>query len=451
MKDDLERYLAGARWFGGKGRDFHVASLRSLPLGPLDGDRPGEVVIELVEVAYADDPERPDTYQVPLLLTEEPREDLAHALVGHPDGRYAYDALHDHDAAPLWLRAFAAGTTYGEVAFHRVGDAVLDLDARSSLMSVEQSNSSVAFGEDSMMKVFRRVTPGSNPDIEILAALTEAGSEHVPALYGWYGTHTADGEPLQLGILQQFLRTATDGWEVALTSLRVLLTDHDEDPVTSGGDFAAESERLGVALAEVHAALAEAFPTHAWGPAELDALASAMSDRLEAAARVVPELAEHAPRLHAVFDRVRNLTQPVSAQRVHGDLHLGQTLRTVKGWKIIDFEGEPAKPLSERVRPDCAWRDVAGMVRSFDYAAETMRASHGDASDLARAWADRNTAAFLAGYTEASRGTAEPALLDAYIADKAVYEAVYEARNRPTWLPTPMAALARLATPGGVA
>jgi maltokinase len=139
---------------------------------------------------------------------------------------------------------------------------------------------------------------------------------------------------------------------------------------------------------------------------------------------------------------------------VHGDLHLGQTLRTVKNWKIIDFEGEPAKPLAERRRPDSPWRDVAGMLRSFDYAAELARIDHADATGdadehdqvLARLWSARNVRAFLTGYQEADGGEIHEVLVTAYAADKAVYEAVYEARNRPAWLPIPLGALARLSS-----
>lgn len=143
---------------------------------------------------------------------------------------------------------------------------------------------------------------------------------------------------------------------------------------------------------------------------------------------------------------------------MHGDFHLGQTLRTVKGWKIVDFEGEPAKPLAERVRPDLVWRDVAGMLRSFDYAAHAVEADvqvEADAGSQiafrAQEWADRNTGAFLRGYVDNSGRTSEGTLsteqdliLRAYIADKAIYEAVYEARNRPSWLPIPLGAIARI-------
>ena len=254
-------------------------------------------------------------------------------------------------------------------------------------------------------------------------------------------------------MLQQFLRTASDGWEIALSSLRNLFADGTVAVEDAGGDFAAEAYRLGVAVADLHASMAQAFPTSTWSSDQLGDVADAMSARLEAALPVVPELGEHAAALHASFDTIRHLTRPVVSQRVHGDLHLGQTLRTVKNWKIIDFEGEPAKPLAERSLPDIPWRDVAGMVRSFGYAAELSRLDHeqatGDAdeqdAELARKWANRNVEAFLDGYREASGAELDEALLTAYTADKAVYECVYEARNRPAWLPIPLSAVAQLA------
>jgi maltokinase len=296
-----------------------------------------------------------------------------------------------------------------------------------------------------------------NPDIEILAALTEAGNEHIPCLYGWVEAPTADGsadEVLQLGILQQFLRTASDGWDLALVSLRDLFADHAENPAEAGGDFAAEAHRLGAAVADMHTSLRSAFPTETWDRSQLAALADAMSGRLYEAIEVVPGIEPYAHGLHGLFDAVRHLRRPVTVQRVHGDLHLGQTLRTVKNWKIIDFEGEPAKPLAERRRPDSPWRDVAGMLRSFAYAAELARIDHADATGdvdehdevLAHQWAARNVQAFLTGYQESGVGDIDETLVTAYAADKAVYEAVYEARNRPAWLPIPLGALARLST-----
>jgi maltokinase len=464
VKEQLKNLLEHARWFGGKGREFEVVDVRRLSLpGSADPDTTaplGLVTIELVTVRYEPSGET-DVYQVPLSYYLGVRPRLEHALVGTWDDPelgeiWAYDALHDHSATPLWLHGFAEGKPLGDLVFHRVADAEIDVHARSTVLTAEQSNSSLVFGEDSLMKVFRRVTPGHNPDIEILAALTEAGNEHIASLYGWVETPAGDGQDgavLQLGILQQFLRTASDGWELALASLRNLYADGTANVEESGGDFASEAYRLGASVADMHSSLATAFPTETWEADQLGRLADDMHGRLDAALAVVPEVEEHAAGLRAVFDSIRNLDRPFTVQRVHGDLHLGQTLRTVKNWKIIDFEGEPAKPLEERRLPDSPWRDVAGMLRSFSYAAELSRLDRqqavaddeGMAVGLARAWAGRNRKAFLAGYQEATGAELDDALITAYAADKAVYEAVYEARNRPTWLPIPLAALEHLA------
>jgi maltokinase len=175
-----------------------------------------------------------------------------------------------------------------------------------------------------------------------------------------------------------------------------------------------------------------------------------MQSRLDTALRSIPELAPHAAGVRRRFEAFAGLHEPLQVQRVHGDLHLGQTLRTVKGWKIIDFEGEPAKSLAERVALDSPVRDVAGMVRSFDYAAGATLQQFGTDPQLryrAAEWAERNRAAFLEGYAEASQIELDglETVLAAYEADKAVYEAVYEMRNRPTWLGIPLQAVARIA------
>ncbi|MCF6379672.1 hypothetical protein L2K70_18835 [Nocardioides KLBMP 9356] len=458
--DHLRGWIEQARWFGGKGRSWSLAGVRrvgDLPDAP-DGLR---VAIELAEVAY--DGGTTDYYQLPLAYYSEPQDRLGHALVGEWDGAFVYDAVHDRESMALWLAAFNAhavdpsspSDVRGELMFHRLPGYDLDIEAHSTLFSGEQSNSSVAFGEDALMKVFRKVTPGVNPDIAIHQVLTEAGSTHVAALYGWLDLVDDDadgtGSTIQLAMLQQFLRTASDGWDLALASVRNLFAEADLHADEVGGDFAGEAARLGTALAEVHADLAAHFPVEHRDADATSALATAMEGRLDAALDVVPELAPHADRLRETFGRLRDL-DGIAVQQVHGDLHLGQTLRTSKGWKIVDFEGEPAKPLAERLLPDSAWRDVAGMIRSFDYAprvvAMTAGPAVGDEADQrsyrAAEWAARNRAAFLDAYTT-ELGTAldgeAGTLLDAYLADKVVYEAVYEARNRPGWVSIPLAAL----------
>ncbi len=439
----LADFIEGARWFGGKGREHQLTDVRRLGV---IAEKDPRVVVDLVEVTYADGDV--DLYQVPLALYTDPEHRLDHAFVGwweDPDlgWTHAYDAVHDREAMAAYLRAFAFPPD-GPLAFRLLPDGPpLDPSAHSTAFTGEQSNSSVAFGEQALLKIFRRVAPGTNPDIEVHDVLTRAGSDNIAALYGWI---EADG--FRLAMLQQFLRTASDGWELALTSVRNLFAEADLYADEVGGDFAGESQRLGEAVARIHALLAEHFPVLERTPQDQRALASAMAARLDAALEIVPDLAPYADGLGSVFAAVATLDGG-TVQRVHGDLHLGQTLRTAKGWKIVDFEGEPAKPLAERVVPDSPWRDVAGMLRSFDYAprvaAMTAAATGDDGSEQrayrAAEWSARNQAAFLEAYAGRELTADEQALLAAYVADKAVYECVYEARNRPTWLSIPMAAL----------
>jgi maltokinase len=462
--DDVKSFIESARWFGGKGRSFEVT--RADRLGWIETGTSARASIELVTLTYDDGTE--ELYQLPLAYYAERQDRLSHAFVGwwaEPElGGFvhAYDAVHDREAMAGWLLAFDQEEVRDGLVFHRLPGHDLDTEAHSTLFSGEQSNSSLAFGDDALLKVFRKVTPGVNPDIAVHQVLTEAGSDHVAHLYGWLevpgggetaGAPSTSDQPLQLAMLQQFLRTATDGWDAALASVRNLFAEADLRADEVGGDFAAEASRLGESLAEVHRTLAAHFPTHVRSADDQAALAEAMASRLDAAMDVVPDLATYADALHAKFAAVAGVPG-VQVQQVHGDLHLGQTLRTVKGWKIVDFEGEPAKPLAERVLPDSAWRDVAGMLRSFDYAprvAERTAAGTDDTGAEQRAfraaeWAERNCAAFLAAYVGDRELTGdEQTLLDAYIADKAVYEAVYEARNRPTWVPVPLTAIERLA------
>ena len=460
MTLDLATHLTDARWFGGKGRPLTVTGSRRL--GVLGPARPTEeqptLLVDLVTVTYQDDEGGTEYYQLPLSCYPTAVESLEHALVGETDDPdlgpvHAYDAVHDRRAMAHLLAAFDSPPPDGGLRFERLPGHELDLTTHSSLFSGEQSNSSVAFGEDALLKVFRKITPGRNPDITVHEVLTRAGSDHVAALYGWLESDSlVDGEVLQLAMLQQFLRTASDGWELALSSVRNLFAEGDLHADEVGGDFAGEAARLGVALRETHQTLAEHFPTRVRDASEQAAVATAMRARLEAAVEIVPDLAAHADPVRKVFDATAGLSE-VPVQQIHADLHLGQTLRTVKGWKIVDFEGEPARPLAERQLPDTPWRDVAGMLRSFDYAPQVVERTFDD-TDQASAdqrayrsaeWSERNRTAFLDAYTEGRQLTRdESLLLSAYVADKAVYETVYEARNRPTWVSIPLDAISRV-------
>ncbi|SDT16480.1 maltokinase [Nocardioides scoriae] len=455
----MTAYLAQARWFAGKGRDHEVTDVvrvATLPGPPL-------VTIDLLTVTYPDG--TTERYQMPLVHHLEEQHRIGHALVGtgtDPQApelgrRWTYDAVHDREAMAVYLATFcstpASGEqAYGGTTFHRIGEHELATDVHSTLFSGEQSNSSVAFGDDSLLKVFRKVTSGRNPDIEIHRVLTEAANPNVAALYGWVQAGEDD-----LAMLQQFLRTAVDGWDLALSSVRNLFSEADLHAEEVGGDFAGDAERLGAAVADVHLVLQEHFGVET---VDGSGLADAMRVRLEAQLAGVPELAPHAEALRRVFADLGDLGRQ-EVQRVHGDLHLGQTLRTARGWKLVDFEGEPAKPLEERRLPDSPWRDVAGMLRSFDYAAQSVVKDLHQLGDpgpqivyRAQEWRQRNREAFLHGYVErrvAGGGTplgeVEQALVDAYEADKAVYEVGYEARNRPGWVDIPLAAISRIGAP----
>jgi maltokinase len=466
-RDAIAPYLAKTRWFGGKGRDFQVGDVRRLAsLG--DGDPWVDVLV--AELRYADgDVEH---YQVPLTLYTDPEHRLDHAFLGWWEDAergwvHAYDALHDREATKLWLAGFVAAreadsgaggeggvAEVGGLTFHRLPGYDLDVEAVGSLFSGEQSNSSVLFGEDSILKLFRKVTPGANPDVTVHEALTRAGSTHVAHLYGWVAAPDPDGGELHLGMLQQFLRTATDGWDLALSSIRDLYADPETAAREAGGDFSGEAGRLGEALREVHDTLRAELPVDPAPAPTPAAVAASMKRRLDAALGVVDGLAAHAGTLRSVYDAFAALDR-LDVQTVHGDLHLGQTLRTALGWKIVDFEGEPAKTLAERLEPDSPWRDVAGMLRSFDYAPHVVEHQHADWSQAddevlaerrARGleWAERNQRYFLAAYAGGDLTDEQQLLVHAYLADKAVYEAVYEARNRPDWVEIPLAGVARI-------
>jgi len=452
--EQLAAYFTSRRWFAGKGRSFTITHVHAMPW--LTSEQP-RARIEIVTVEFEDGTQ--ESYQFPVAYLPEPDARWSHALVGPVEHdelglTTAYDAVYLKPAADAFLRAFHERHDDGALSFHVVDSAELPGDeVFGTVMTAEQSNTSIAYGDDAILKLFRRVSAGGNPDIEIHEALTHAGAEHVAPLLGWISGvwSRPDGEPAHghLGMLQLYLRTATDGWDLALASVRDLLIEEDLHPDEVGGDFASEAERLGEATASVHAHLAEIFGPGTLTAEQQAALAESMYERLRKARVIVPEIDVYADGLERHFERLRALASAVAVQRIHGDLHLGQTLRTVKGWKLIDFEGEPAKSLTERAAMDSTLRDVAGMMRSFGYAAGATLKQFGENEQLsyrADEWVARNRDAFLQGYFgDPAEGDARRALLLAYEADKAVYEAVYETRNRPSWVAIPLQAIHRLA------
>ncbi|MEU8838353.1 phosphotransferase [Streptomyces roseus] len=423
----LRDWLPLQRWFAGKGR--RIGRLRMISAADLlpPGSSPGLVHL-LLDVDG-------DCYQLLLGVRPALPPALAPALIGRAEqgpyaGQCVYEGLGDPRLAALLLERLRAPGTLGPLRFDRDPMALIPAALTPRPLSGEQTNSSLIYGDSYILKVFRRVGPGVNPDLELPRALAAAGCARVPAPVAWYEAVLPGGEPLTLGVLQPYLRGSDDGWQLALGRLR------------SGDDFTAEAHALGRATAEVHSALAAALPTVALGPEQTARLASGMTARLAATAREVPALRPYEAGLRGAFDALAaSRGAGVPAQRIHGDLHLGQTLRTADGnWALIDFEGEPARPLADRRRPEPAVRDIAGMLRSFDYAARSHR-------PFAPAWADACRAAFCEGYARTTgRDPREDlVLLRAYETDKAVYEARYESRHRPDWLHVPMAAIRRLA------
>jgi maltokinase len=441
FEDALATWLQEQRWFAGKGR-----TLRDLAVVAdtevVAGDPALRHLIILVSHGAT-----ADHYQVLVGLRAELPGWLEHARIGMTeDGRHAYDALHDPALTRHLLRAIAGGETIDSLRFASLPGAEIETDLDSIVLTGEQSNTSLVYGETSILKVFRRVAPGPNPDLEVTTALARLGSPHIAEPFGWIETRM-DGVPTTLAILSKYLRTATDGWTMAATSVRDLYASDGTRAADAGGDFSGEAHRLGAATAEVHQDLAEAFGTDELSPDALHEMAEQMYRRLDLATAAVPELARYADMIGAAYSSLAKIDEPMPAQRVHGDYHLGQVLRTETGWVVLDFEGEPASPLAQRRARSSPLRDVAGMLRSFDYAARHQLLTHPDADRLrvvARDWIRCNAAAFCAGYAEA--GGLDPAanevLLRALELDKAVYEVMYEARHRPSWLPIPLESLA---------
>ncbi|MFF5586972.1 maltokinase N-terminal cap-like domain-containing protein [Streptomyces hygroscopicus] len=462
----LAEWLPRQRWFAGKGRPvtgFALVCVTELLPWRADGGTPGLLHL----LVRAQQPEPPghrhgsgcghrrgaaasDCYQ--LLLGARPTlpPPLAPALIGRPrggplDGQTVYEALFDPRLTTLLLERLRMPGRLGPLRFVREPSSTIPPVLPPRLMTAEQSNSSVVYGDTFILKLFRRVSPGTNPDLELPRALARTGCTRVPAPAAWFEAEPpAEGagprpEPFTLGVLQPFLAGSRDGWQLAL------------DTLAARGDFTGAARALGHATAEVHLAMARGLPTSVLRRPQIEHLAAAMSERLDSAAAAVPALQPYRTALHGAYEDLATLGRAGrtwSAQRIHGDLHLGQALLTGGGggggggrWSLIDFEGEPSRPLAERRRPQPPVRDIAGMLRSFDYAAAVGCHEH------PQEWAGRTRAAYCAGYADAS-GTDprdEPELLRAHETDKAVYEVLYEARHRPDWLSVPMTAIRRLA------
>ncbi|MCR2824505.1 phosphotransferase [Microbacterium sp. zg.Y909] len=446
----LVRWMPRQRWYAAKGRRPHLRYVASWDVPT------SESGVRVRTVLVTDDGTLPAvTYQVPLVAraTASVPSALGPHVIGHPDpGTTLIDGPHD----PAYATALLALVTSGGVAHGRhttaTGHTVSSAHATaaadahtSSVLTGEQSNTSIRYGFDGdaspvICKLYRQVHHGRNPDIELNVALSEARSPHVPRAVGWVEGDWPDPTPSDpagtgsLAFAQQYFPDVEDAWRVALRA------------AAGGDDFGGAAFDLGAATADVHRSLAHVFPVREAAPVDRAALREAWQRRLSTAVAEVGPLGQARRAIEAVYDRALDVDWP-ALQRIHGDYHLGQVILVPgRGWVLLDFEGEPLRPMPERVRPDLALRDVAGMLRSFDYVAGSVRLDHPDRANAVREWAAIARRSFLSGYADraGTRTTLAGPLLDALELDKAVYEAIYESRSRPAWIVIPLRAIERL-------
>ncbi len=448
MTDDelaaqLVEWLPTRRWYQGKDRTIASVSVVDR------SDLPGGLVLLVVGVGYEDG--GADRYFLP--VTAEEQGPLRFG------GRRFMDALASPEAVRLIADLACSSTATPTRAGGRLeGRPVTGDRPRPALpvrsLGVEQSNSSAVLGDEWILKVLRRLEPGTHPDIELTAALTAEGFPNVPAQLGSLHVVEED-EPTALAVLSEFASGAREGWELA--------TAETAEP-TAAGPLLGALTALGTAVARMHLTLARVLGSRGAAAADTQGWAHAMwsqAERVLSAARArAPEatvaLRDRADEIRERFEEVDDLSDAGMLVRVHGDLHLGQVMLDTDGrWLLLDFEGEPVRPLPERRAASSPLRDVAGMLRSFDYAAAEP---HGEEiPHEAVTWRDAARERFLEGYAQTGNPLLpEPVsralLLDAFELDKAVYELGYELSNRPRWVPIPVRGILRLldsSTAGG--
>jgi trehalose synthase-fused probable maltokinase len=450
--ESLREWIQLQRWYASKSRSIagieivERVVLREEPL----------LLLTLAQTRFATGTH--ELYQLPLALRQAGAPDGHGAgtppeLIARIEDWDLYDALADPRQALELLRRIRSGdeieTEDGRFSFYRVGNfAELSEEPEARLMGVEQSNSSVVFGDLLVLKAFRKLEPGVNPELEMLRFLTIHEFPNIAPLQGWY---EYEGQALAatLGVAQTYLPDAVGGWELAL------------DEISSQPDrFLDRLGSLGDVTAQMHNVLASDAGDPAFSPEEpsqeaLSLLTATVDEDIE---RIFVRLPDD-ERVAPIAGRGQDVRERLAARahigvggrviRTHGDYHLGQTLSTPRGWVIIDFEGEPARALPERRQKRSPLRDVASMLRSFAYATSAVEILHGRQApeDFEQRARDRFLEQYFATVDATLLPPGEAAianLLSIYELEKAIYELQYELNNRPDWVPIPVAGIRRL-------
>ena len=442
-EEELREFVLEQRWYGSKSEE--VSSVHVVDAFPVRGDEESLLAVAVVEARFASGTH--DLYNLPVGLR---RDGDGFARV---NGWVAVDALDDEQLVRELVALIGAQSVLehegGALEFNSIGVAAEELGAGSVRpIGAEQSNTSVVLDDRLVLKLYRRLEAGVNPELELLRFLTERGFPSIASLDGW-AAHV--GQPLDatLAILQQYVPVRTDGWILAL-----------EDVAAGGDGFIPMVRRLGEVTASMHTVLASEPSDPAFCPEEpsgetLALLVARIDEEIEQVFSTLPD----DPRLEPIAgrgDELRDALRAIGQSgpfgrliRHHGDYHLGQVVWTDEGdWVVLDFEGEPARPLHERRRKRSALRDVAGMLRSFSYAASASRLERG--IEPPPDWETSVRKEFLAGYlaeVDPSIVPPEAAIerrLRLFELEKALYELHYELGHRPDWVSVPVAGILQL-------
>ena len=479
-REVLPGYVAGCRWFGGKAREPH--GYRVCEAGAVSAE-PDAARLVLVEIAYASG--APDTYLLPLQIANGARAEAVEreapqAVVARfREGGMLFEAVHDADFRAALFALIARGGAVGEVT-GVAGGGLPESAPPSRVLAVEQSNTSLIYGDRVFLKLYRRLEEGVNPDAEILRFLGGRKFPHVPPFCGAVEFHAAGRAPRVLALATGMVANDGDAWSFTLRELtrqlECVVAGQTEAAEKVEAAYLARAAQLGQRTGALHRALAADADDADFAPEPLTA--TDFSELAETVRTTADQVLARLRERHGALDpatretaaavlaaepvlreRIAALSaQPVAAAktRTHGDYHLGQVLNTGADFVIIDFEGEPAKSLAERRRKRSPLRDVAGMLRSFHYAAHSALATFTEQRAAlephAERWHKQARAAFLDAWIETTQGAvfvpAESAdftrLLDAFLLEKALYEVAYELNNRPAWLGIPLRGVAQI-------